>query len=116
MTYRGSASAIRNFWTEKENCKKRLARFVRASRQLVEKVSQSFAAAAAKKSEIVFSGGVYVGENSSQPANVRIVRLQRTKSALQQAASSSKKWLCHFFDSLRLARFVRASRFLGNVD
>jgi len=76
--------------------------------QFVEKASQSFATVAAKECEIVFSGGMHVGENTSQPANVRVVRLQRTRSALQQAASQSKKWLCHFFDSLKGALLCNA--------
>jgi hypothetical protein len=35
-----------------------------------------FAAAAAKKIKSVFSGGVYVGKNSSRPANVRAQRVR----------------------------------------
>jgi hypothetical protein len=66
---------------------------------LSKKASQSFAAGAAKGSQIIFSGDMCVGENTSRPANVRVVRRWRTTSALQQAAAFSKKWHGHFFDS-----------------
>ena len=39
---------------------------------------------------IVFGRGVYVDENTSQPANVRGDRFWRAASALQQAAKTSK--------------------------
>ena len=42
-----------------------------------------------------------VGKNTSQPANVRNVRSRRTFHALQRAAAFSKKWHCHFFDTLK---------------
>ena len=41
----------------------------------VQKASQSSPPADGEKSEIIFSGGVYVGENTAQPASVRIARL-----------------------------------------
>ena len=41
----------------------------------VQKASQSSPPAGGEKSEIIFSGGVYVGENTAQPASVRIARL-----------------------------------------
>ena len=44
-----------------------------------------------------------VGENTSRPANVRVVRLQRATSALQQAAVLSKKWYTTFSIKLRPA-------------
>jgi hypothetical protein len=40
------------------------------------------------------------GLSSLRPANVRVARRKRTESALPQAVSHSKKWLCRFFDSL----------------
>ena len=44
-----------------------------------------------------FSGGVYVGENTSRLANVRIVRRRRTMRALPRAAAFSNesptKWV-----------------------
>ena len=49
--------------------------------QSVEKASQSFAAAAAKLIRIIFCGGVYVAENTDQPASVEFVRSQRTNYA-----------------------------------
>ena len=42
-----------------------------------------------------------VGKNTSQPANVGNVRPRRTFHALQRAAAFSKKWLSHFFDTLK---------------
>jgi hypothetical protein len=41
--------------------------------------------------EFIFGRGVYVDENTSHPANVRIGRLRRTMSALQQGAKSFVK-------------------------
>ncbi len=37
--------------------------------QSVEKASQSFAPAGAKMIQIIFCGGVYVAENTNQPAS-----------------------------------------------
>ena len=51
------------------------------------KASQSFAAGAAKESQIIFSGDMCGEENTARPANVRTVRLGRTARALQQAAN-----------------------------
>ena len=50
-----------------------------------------FALASAKEMEIIFSGGVYVGENTSRLANVRIVRCERTMRALRRAAAFSNE-------------------------
>ncbi|MDD6078249.1 MAG: hypothetical protein PUB80_07450, partial [Clostridiales bacterium] len=41
---------------------------------------------AAKENAIIFSGDRCGGANTARPANVRVVRLGRTASALQQAA------------------------------
>jgi hypothetical protein len=41
----------------------------------VEKASQSFAARR-NKLQAIFSGGVYVGKNTSRPANVRAQRVR----------------------------------------
>jgi len=51
------------------------------------KASQSFAAAAAKESLIIFFGDMCGEENTARPANVRAVRFRRTARALQQAAN-----------------------------
>jgi len=51
------------------------------------KASQSFAAAAAKESQIIFFGDMCGEENTARPANVRAVCLWRTARALQQAAN-----------------------------
>ena len=56
-----------------------------------------FALASAKEMEIIFSGGVYVGENTLRLANVRIVRREGTMRALLRAAAFSNesptKWV-----------------------
>lgn len=66
-----------------------------------------FALASAKEMEIIFSGGVYVGENTSRLANVRIVRCERTMRALPRAAAFSNesptKWVS--FESLSKTLF-----------
>ena len=41
--------------------------------------------------EIIFSGGVYVGENTARLANVRRVRRMRALRALQRAATPFKR-------------------------
>ena len=63
--------------------------------------SQSSASPEAERNEIIFPGGVYVGENPSRPANVRVGRQRRTASALQQAANPVEKGASAFFDKLR---------------
>ena len=63
-----------------------------------------FCRLAAKESKIIFDRGMHVGENTSQTANVRGVRLQRTESALQRAAKNSKKMQNIFFDSKKGGR------------
>ena len=47
-----------------------------------------------------------VGKNTSQPANVRNVRSRRTFHALQRAAAFSKKWLRHFFDTMKYPAII----------
>ena len=69
-------------------------------RSACRKSLAEFAPAGAKKIKSIFCRGVYVAENTSRPANVRIVRFWRIRSALQRAVAFSKKWLRHFFDSL----------------
>ena len=59
--------------------------------QTVEKSLAEFAPAGAKKMEIIFSGGVYVGENTARLANVRRVRRRRVLRALQRAAAFSNE-------------------------
>jgi hypothetical protein len=44
--------------------------------EVVEKASQSFAARRRNKMQVIFSGGVYVGKNTSRPANVRAQRVR----------------------------------------
>ena len=54
-----------------------------------EKSLAEFAPAGAKKMEIIFSGGVYVGENTARLANVR--RARRALRALPRAAALSNE-------------------------
>jgi len=49
-----------------------------SSRRCVKKASQSSPPAGGESNRIIFSGGVYVGENTAQSASVRIVRQRRT--------------------------------------
>jgi len=60
-----------------------ISRRPRSGKSLAE-----FAPAGAKKIGSIFGGGVYVAENSSRPANVRVCAC-RTRRALQQAAAFS---------------------------
>ena len=48
---------------------------------LSKKASQSFAPAGAKMIRIIFCGGVYVAENTTQPASVEFVCLRHTNYA-----------------------------------
>ena len=57
----------------------------------VEKSLAEFAPAGAKRMEIIFSGGVYVGENTARLANVRKVRRRRALRALPRAAALSNE-------------------------
>ena len=52
--------------------------------------------------KFVFSGDMCVGENTSRPANVRVVRLWQTASALQRAVKTVGKGKA-FFDKLNNA-------------
>ena len=74
--------------------------------QIVKSLAE-FAPAGAKEMEIIFSGGMYVGENTSRLANVRIVRRERTMRALPRAAAFSNesptKWVS--FESLSKTLF-----------
>ena len=57
--------------------------------RLPNKSLAEFALASAKKMEIIFSGGVYVGENTARLANVR--RARRALRALPRAAAPFKR-------------------------
>ncbi len=54
-----------------------------------QKSLAEFALASAKKVGIIFSGGVYVGENTARLANVR--RVRRALRAMQRAAAFSNE-------------------------
>ena len=59
--------------------------------QSVEKASQSFAAAAAKLIRIIFCGGVYVAENTTQPASVEFVCQWHTNYARSRLQAHSNE-------------------------
>ena len=59
--------------------------------RLPNKSLAEFALASAKKVEIIFSGGVYVGENTARLANVRRMRRRRALRAMQRAAAFSNE-------------------------
>ena len=61
------------------------------------KASQSFAAAAAKESQIIFSGDMCGGENTSQAASVEFVRRRRTNYARSRLQPLCQKVI--LFDS-----------------
>ena len=56
-------------WDKKSGCA-----FLHTRGQLLKKSLTEFAALAAKKVKIIFSGGVYLGENTVQPESVAFVR------------------------------------------
>ncbi len=59
--------------------------------QRVKKCLAEFAAYAANKVKSIFARGVYLGENTSQAASVRVVRLWRTRSARGRLQKNVKK-------------------------
>ena len=61
------------------------------------KASQSFAAGAAKESQIIFSGDMCGGENTSQAASVEFVRRRRTNYARSRLQPLCQKVI--LFDS-----------------
>ena len=64
-----------------------------------KKASQSFAAAAAKLIRIIFCGGVYVAENTNQPASVEFAR------GRVQALSNGNPAKRFSFESVSKTRF-----------
>ena len=71
--------------------RRRLPRQVTPQHHLQKKPRRVCAAHGANKAKIIFSGGMYVGKNTSQPANVRTARHWRAVSALQRAAIPSNE-------------------------
>ena len=69
----------------------------------VEKVSQSLLPAGSKDNPIMFSGGVYVGEHTSQAASVGSVRQGRTDPARSGLRSPLVGKGFAFFDKLTAA-------------
>ena len=56
-----------------------------------KKCLAEFAAAAANKVKSIFDRGVYLGENTSQAASVRVVRRRRTRSACSRLQKTVEK-------------------------
>ncbi len=71
---------------------------IRPAFQSVEKVSQSLLPAGSKDNPIMFSGGVYGGEHTSQAASVGSVRQGRTDPARSGLLSSLVGKGFAFFD------------------
>ena len=69
--------------------------------QRVKKASQSLPPAGGKGILIIFCRGVYLTENTTQAASVRLVRLQRTRRARSRLQSFCQKRAKPFFDSLK---------------
>ena len=74
--------------------------------QSVKRASQSSPPAGGESNRIIFSGGVYVGENTSRLANVRAKRVrcgepQPFQTRAQRSGSRLRACQKHFFDKLR---------------
>ena len=69
--------------------------------QSVKKASQSSPRVRRIESKSVFDRGVYVGENTSQAASVRVVRQRRTRSARSRLQNTGGKPRKGFFDKFK---------------
>ena len=80
---RDSPASVSNICTDlyKTTYRKLLRLSTAEQFRLQTKPRRVFRPQAKKQLNLVFSGGVYVGENTSQPVSVRVVRCQRTASA-----------------------------------
>ena len=74
--------------------------------QSVKKASQSLPPQRQIKSKTIFCRGVYLTENTSQAACVRVVRHRRTRSALSRLQSFRRKAPKGFFDGLRRSKIA----------
>ena len=72
-----------------------------------KKCLAEFAAAAANKVKSIFGRGVYLDENTSQAASVRVVRRRRTRSACSRLQKPVEKPRGGIFDSLKRHPFGR---------
>ena len=70
--------------------------------QTIDKASQSFSPEGEKAIESVFDRGVYVGENTSQPGSVRVVRRERTASACAGLFPLRRQSPTDFVDGMRI--------------
>ena len=68
-----------------------------------QKNSQSLPTEVGKESQIIFRRGVYLTENTSQAASVRVVRLRQTTRARSRLRKFVEKARKGFFDSLKNA-------------
>ena len=74
--------------------------------QPVKKASQSLPPAGGKGILIIFCRGVYLTENTTQAASVRLVRCKRTRRARSRLQSFCQKRAKPFFDSLTSTGFT----------
>ena len=80
-----------------------------------KKCLAEFAAVAANKVKSIFGRGVYLDENTSQAASVRVVRRRRTRSACSRLQKNCRKAPWGIFDSLTAQRrlgCVKKNQFL----
>ena len=83
-------------------CKKRGRQEPSFPAQRFKKASQSLPPAGGKGILIIFCRGVYLTENTTQAASVRLVRCKRTRRARSRLQSFCQKRAKPFFDSLNL--------------
>jgi len=92
-------SQKRGHIASKKLSKNDLWRLLRLQKRLAE-----FRRHSGEKFSIGFDHDMRVGENTYQPANVGVDRLQRATPALQQAAAYSEKWHTTFPSIKKVAR------------
>ena len=88
------------------------ASLVKGRLETVEKVSQSLLPAGSKDNPIMFSGGVYGGEHTSQAASVGSVRQGRTDPARSGLLSPLVGKGFAFFDKLKFPKPPGLGNFL----
>ena len=77
--------------------------------QRVKKASQSLPPAGGKGILIIFCRGVYLTENTTQAASVRLVRCKRARRARSRLQSFCQKRAKPFFDSLNIPGAIQCA-------
>ena len=110
---RDSPASVSNICTDlyKTTYRKLLRLSTAEQFRLQTKPRRVFRPQAKKQLNLVFSGGVYVGENTSQPGSVRVVRRQRTASARTGLHPLRRQSPLDFVDGLKLLRLSTAEQF-----